>query len=360
MKNWDDITKEIKAGRVDWSEFGHVKVSPNSSGDLLIFNYTNEAAYERRWNWFERVSRGLIMDANTGEIIALPFEKFFNWGENGFKKVRGVVEVAEKHDGSLGILYPTTPRGGARAVATRGSFTSDQAMFATDFLQKNYDLSSLPNNLTLLFEIIYPDNRIVVDYGNRKDLILLGVRNTETHQDYFYKDVQRIAKEFGFSTPKLFDMSSVEEVKKTANNLDWNAEGYVIRYRDGQRCKIKGEEYVRVHRVRHGLSTKAIVQLASENKIDDLIVELPEEFREDLEQMDEHFNDIVDKKIVKIKEVYNKAPKSTRKELALYLQGNHPNLLSFVMTLHTRGDLALKMQVESHVCKYYRDYFDDI
>ncbi|HRF99146.1 MAG TPA: hypothetical protein PLZ51_28235, partial [Aggregatilineales bacterium] len=74
-----------------------------------------------------------------------------------------------KMDGSLGILYRWQ---GAYYIATRGNFDSDQAIWATIFLRTHYDLHNLADEYTLLFEIIYPDNRIVVNYGQRQDLVL--------------------------------------------------------------------------------------------------------------------------------------------------------------------------------------------
>ena len=52
-------------------------------GELAIFNYTKAAQFAERWNFFERVSRGLILNAVTGEVVARSFDKFFNWGEGG-------------------------------------------------------------------------------------------------------------------------------------------------------------------------------------------------------------------------------------------------------------------------------------
>ena len=50
---------------------------------------------------------------------------------------------------------------------------SDQAVEATKMLQ-NHDLSNLNRDWTLLFEIIYPENKIVCDYGDTRNLFLLA------------------------------------------------------------------------------------------------------------------------------------------------------------------------------------------
>lgn len=71
----------MREGFTDWQRYGNVTV--RRKDDLLIFNYNTMAQYEGRWNFFERVSRGLIINHQTGEIVARAFDKFFNWGEGG-------------------------------------------------------------------------------------------------------------------------------------------------------------------------------------------------------------------------------------------------------------------------------------
>lgn len=81
----------------------------------------------------------------------------------------------EKLDGSLGILYQ---HAGAWHIATKGTFASAQAQWATDWLRRHIDPALLARfgAYTLLFEIVYPENRIVVDYGDRAGLTLLAAR----------------------------------------------------------------------------------------------------------------------------------------------------------------------------------------
>src|SRR5690606_18274092 len=116
-------------------------------------------------------------------IKARPFRKFFNYGEMPMESMpAGLPMVYETIDGSLGILYwiDNTP-----FLATRGRFTSEQAAMGTkmlhDFLKKNP--FQFKEGHTYLFEIIYPQNRIVVDYHKDSRLILLGIINNETSEE---------------------------------------------------------------------------------------------------------------------------------------------------------------------------------
>ena len=74
-------------------------------------------------------------------------------------------------------------RGGGIRLATRGSLNSDQATVATDIWQQKYPGVRFGHDVTPLFEIVYPDNRIVTDYGDMRDLVLLAVIDMATGAD---------------------------------------------------------------------------------------------------------------------------------------------------------------------------------
>ncbi|MBN1311752.1 MAG: hypothetical protein JXB30_10055, partial [Anaerolineae bacterium] len=149
IESMRDLQRLVVASVSDWERFGAVRT--DRWNDLILFDYKTSAQWDNRWNWFERTSRGLILNACTGEVVARPFDKFFNWGENGIIPDSLPVEATDKLDGSLGILYRWQ---GEHRVATRGAFLSPQAQWATTWLNQRYDLSRLPENLTLLFEVI--------------------------------------------------------------------------------------------------------------------------------------------------------------------------------------------------------------
>jgi hypothetical protein len=143
---------------------GYISVRQHPTAPLYIYNYTAKAQYEGVWNHATLTCRGIITDS-AGTILGRPFAKFFNL-EQLEQLPNEPFEVYEKLDGSLGILYWL---GDEPYIATRGSFESPQAQVATQLL-RTYDLSALDRRLTYLFEIIYPENRIVVNYGARREL----------------------------------------------------------------------------------------------------------------------------------------------------------------------------------------------
>src|SRR5882762_5876407 len=166
-------------------ESGYVRVQQHPTLPFCIANYTEKAQYESAWTPVTRQCRGLIYD-DEHNVIARPYPKFFNYGDElaGQLDLDAPAIVTDKLDGSLGISYPT-PDG--LAVATRGSFASEQAKRATQILRDKYpgfQKASAALSATFLWEIVYPENRIVVDYGDTEDLILHGVIQNETGTEW--------------------------------------------------------------------------------------------------------------------------------------------------------------------------------
>src|SRR5271169_5724921 len=118
-------------------EDGLVNVQTHPTLPLRILNYTPKAAFEGKWgDGVLDYCRGLIYN-NAGEIVARPFKKFHNLNTQSMPETMAenlppyLPEITLKMDGSLGIWYPDGTSHGA--IATRGSFTSDQAIWATDW-----------------------------------------------------------------------------------------------------------------------------------------------------------------------------------------------------------------------------------
>lgn len=131
----------------------YVKVNKHPKHDLYIYNYTQNAQFERVWNEITISCRGLILDANE-KVIARPFPKFFNLGEMENQMLPDTTfEVFDKMDGSLGILYWINNQ---PFMASRGSFSSDQSDKANEMLHGKYKTtwSLLDKTKTYLFEII--------------------------------------------------------------------------------------------------------------------------------------------------------------------------------------------------------------
>lgn len=256
---------------------GYVRQQIHPTQPLAVLNYTERAAYENAWTATTRTCRGLIYDTRTDVVVARPLPKFFNYGQPGAAVIdlSAPVHVTDKADGSLGILYPL-PSGGF-AVATRGSFTSEQAQHATELWRHRYaDRFTPPPGTTVLVEIVYPGNRIVLDYGDLDDLLLLGAVDNWTGGVLTPEQVP------GWPGPTVATFSAATFADALALPPRSNAEGIVVRclYSDNM-VKIKQEDYVALHRIVTGLNARTVWEHLTDGKpLADLIAPLPDEFHD--------------------------------------------------------------------------------
>lgn len=245
-------------------EQGYVRRQMHPELPLAILNYSEQAAYGRVWNDVTRQCRGFIYNVVTHEVVARPFAKFFNHGEPDAPALDLDVKVVvtDKADGSLGIIYPA--RGGY-AVATRGSFTSEQALHATATLHDRYADWEPPPGCSTLVEIVYPSNRIVVDYEGLDDLVYLAsIRISDGGvEPWFWPGP--IVEEMGYDS-LAHALSAVPRP---------NREGLVVYFPDsGERVKLKQADYVALHRILTGTNARSVWEYAAVRACADLIVEL--------------------------------------------------------------------------------------
>lgn len=332
----EDIQRLVLEGFSDWQSLGHVTV--RDFDGLLVFNYNALAQYAGEWNAFEIISRGLIIDSATGEIVARAFDKFFNWGEGGRWTAAKFVSVTEKMDGSLGILYR---KNGEYRIATRGSLESEQALWATEYLSKNFNLNGLPHSYTLLFEIIYPENRIVVDYGNRKSLTLLAVRNRFTGEYLPYSEVVYNAEIYGFSLPAQFKFEGIETLYSNLEECTSNQEGYVAEFADGQRFKFKSVAYLRLHKLLSTLSFKNILAACESGGLKEFLEQIPDEFLGEVKAWIAEIESAVSSEYYRLHEIFGHAPKGAeRGDYARWVMANHKADSKYLFALLDKRDIV--------------------
>jgi RNA ligase len=265
---------------------GWVERNDHPSLPISIYNYSRKTQYEGKWDDITLKTRGLVLD-NEGNVVAKAFDKFFNYEELvGNKWVESKIpnepfEVFEKMDGSLGILFNYNNEW---ILATKGSFTSDQALRGMEILKK-YRYEKLIKGFTYLFEIIYPENRIVCEY-DFEDLILLAVVDNKDgyelriHDDNIHLEgirFRNLYNNLGFKVVKKYD--GVRDYSELKSKILQNAEGFVIKFESGLRMKIKGEEYVRLHKILTELSTYDIWEHLKDGKdVMELVEKVPDEF----------------------------------------------------------------------------------
>ena len=135
----------------EYIEKGLVVKNDHPTLPLSIYNYTRKTQYEKLWDNITKSCRGLVLD-NQGNVIAKSFDKFFNLEEHSPEEIPNEeFEVYEKLDGSCIICFYYKNNW---IFASRGSFTSEQALMA-EKLSKKYPIKMLDKSKSYVFEIIY-------------------------------------------------------------------------------------------------------------------------------------------------------------------------------------------------------------
>jgi RNA ligase len=262
---------------------GYVNEQKHPDLPLYILNYTHKTQIEKRWNNITTRCRGLIYrkDAESKKyIVSHPFKKFFNVGERDESSLKLLTElikvndfkyrINEKLDGSMGVIWwYTSPEYKQHyGVATRGSFTSPQAIWATKWLHEHV-LSKRGvlefGDFTPIVEIIYPKNRIVVDYPF-SGLVLLGLVKWNGIEMLNYRDIRSVANRNYLPVVKQFANLSLEEAMTHDRK---NFEGYVVTVHKASsifRAKIKMPDYVRLHKMITGWNPKNVWEWLKDGK----------------------------------------------------------------------------------------------
>jgi RNA ligase len=265
-----EIKKRIDAGLIS--------VRKHPFLNIFIYNYTTRTQFDGLWDKYTERCRGLIADGN-GNILNNPFRKFYNLGEKEYTRIENLPfetpKITEKLDGMLGITYEEVDN---VAIATRGSFESPYAEWATNWLRlKGYRLKDFKKGFTYLFEIIYPGSKIVVDYKGREELVLLAVRNncSDLELDHIEE-----AKRLGLSYAKEYYFDNISDASEyIESRKGTESEGLVVKYSNGLRIKLKSVDYKRLHKILTGISAKFIWEsLRDTGSVDGIIDGVPDEF----------------------------------------------------------------------------------
>lgn len=246
--------------------------------------------------------RGIKFDKN-GLILARPFRKFFNYGENGSGlPVHRPHIITEKLDGSM--IHPAMINGRMYFMTRKGH--TDVAKKAERFVLSSereyvgFCKAAINDGWTPIFEYVGPDNRIVLRYDESK-LVLLAMRHTIDGHLMDYTDMMQSADSFGVPVvtpkgmphPQADPKISVQGFIDHVRNLK-DAEGFVLYFDDGYMVKVKAEDYVIQHRALDDLSSKKkIVALCCQGFTDDVLPILDDADKAELVA----FNDELQKEI---------------------------------------------------------------
>jgi T4 RnlA family RNA ligase len=298
-------------------------------------------------------SRGIILEKGTWKIVCHPFHKFFNLGESYAFNIIDLKEshIFEKVDGSIIKVYHYDDEW---HIATNGTIDADDASNndGISFKKLFFDVISkvefnkLTENFdkenTYLFELIHPATQIVVDYENRKELVLLGIIKNEVVDgeviDYDILDIrkkmEKIFKDLSIRYPRVFKLDNVNDVAELSaiaddENVNGNDfEGFVVtQVKDGNvvgRVKIKSPKYVNLHHVATGDGvTNNLIDVLMKNEMEEFEVyleKLPESVAEEYKLLKKKYFELVEYLSEEGAKYRKKSNEMTRKELAMDIQ----------------------------------------
>ena len=230
-------------------------VEKHPDADLYIYGYDSRKPYRIIWDNTNINMRGLIVDAE-GEAQALSFKKFFTFRSYISPKVIALSEgntlrlpqedymITEKVDGTLGLLYWIND---VPYIATQRSFKATNARRATEILHGKYShlFDKFDRSKSYVFEVLFPESRVLVDYGDREDLVLIGVMDKATGKEetHLHRNIGfPVAKDY---TQEFKHITNFDELKNL--NIP-NLEGFVITYvESGLKIKLKFPWFEEAH-----------------------------------------------------------------------------------------------------------------
>ncbi len=229
-------------------------------GGLTVYDYTSKTVHTGNWNHHTRSARGLVLD-REGKVVARPWPKFFSLNERPETRLdvlpKEEVELTEKMDGSLLIAF-LNPETGAWQACTRAAWDSPPCQAAHARLAGW--AQRLDPACTYLFELVAPWNRVVIRYPAER-LILIGIVHVESGEDWAPSRVRAWGLERGF------DVLRVERRRLEGIDLDdptvLHREGWVARFSDGLRVKLKVARYLQLQRILESPSPKVPASFAA-------------------------------------------------------------------------------------------------
>lgn len=234
--------------------------------------------------------RGLILDANTFEVVSFPFVKFFNYGEPLAADVDwGSAYVTQKLDGSIikvvnlngNFLISTNGMIDAFKCSLPENYGRPFDTFGQLFIEglkwygirmEDFDRLFKPG-ITYMFELTSPWNQVVVNWTETKAWFI-GQRDNKTFKETFFGDSE-LAHDF--DTPKVYPITNIDECVSAAKELPDSEEGYVVVDKDFNRIKVKSPRYVQLHYMAGNQiwSPTRVMDIIRDNEVSEYVAYFP-------------------------------------------------------------------------------------
>lgn len=296
-------------------------------------------------------ARGIMFYLKEGQepkLVCRPFKKFFNRNENPFTMnidYSKIKKSAIKEDGSIITSFIDQETGKLR-VKSKQSLISDQAAMAQAVLEdpSNFMLYEevedlTREDLTVMFELVSPANRIVLEYP-KTELRVIGIRCNKTG-NLIERDTLSDGIFMAVRNRWVFEMHNFSKNPKGATEAmvesiagQQGIEGYVFTLEDGTMFKEKTDWYKSLHHLKDSVSNERHL---FEAIIDETIDDVKAMFATDTFTM-ERIRSMEDKVIPRfnhivktIEDFYVANVSLERKEYALLGQKELGNLFNLAM-----------------------------
>ena len=297
MKNSNYVTKEFLEKLSEEVKNGYVTVHRNPDKKIFNYTYSRLTEQENHWNEITLRTRGLILDSNGRIIFNCP-SKFFNFQQNNFandtyERIKDDFKIYEKLDGSAIWVVNDSEYG--FVVSSKSSFTSEHAVWAKEIIEQKFKEkdSIFKEGICYCFELIHPENRIVVDYGEEKTLKLWGLK-TQSGETIELED-NTIDTSY-FETPKFLGTNNDKDIIDNYINQK-NVEGVVLKGIGDDRIKIKSQTYLELHRIKTDCTPNRILELLMSGKrVSDY--DFPDEFLKEVQSYEDIY-------LKKYQQIYN-------------------------------------------------------
>lgn len=240
----------------------------DSGRRVIQLDYTTRIG--NKWNALSEISRGVVLDYETGELLSLPYHKFFNVNERDGSRLSEFdlsdrVYVMEKLDGNM--VHAFKDGDGRVYYGTRSKVTDSlHTDVAREWMERNvnaeYLIGLLDAGYTPLFELLFETGHeyaLKVSYGAR-ELRLTAVRSRETGEYVMPEELAGIANGLGIGVASYEAEKSMFDAWSDRDTLT-NIEGYVMVFGSGLFVKVKSRDYLAGSEVRmweHDLSRDAV------------------------------------------------------------------------------------------------------
>jgi RNA ligase len=158
---------------------------------------------------------------------------------------------------------------------------------------------------------------------------MLGAYHTHTEKEADLDAVRSQAERAGMPVAKEFHYT-IDKMLLLQKTLPKDEEGFVVRFQNGLRVKIKGDEYSKIAKMISQMSYLSFWEAMKNGKVSrDYIVQLPEEFRAEFEPMIEKLESQYVTVMEQVGEDLRKLPvidvnsKEGAKTIGLLLKGPH-------------------------------------